>query len=525
MKGFRVWLRLRGMAVVSSTKVAIFIIRNPRLTLRLALVVVALVAALLLLIVAVVAIPAQLLAAATAPSEHALEDIPPTALAAYTNAEAFGCDGLPWQVIAGIGKVESNHGYGNIAANGDVTPRVFGPELDGSGVGGNITAFPAGRWAGRWGTSQRWLQGLGPMQFLAPTWSIVAVDGNSDGDTSPHNLFDAAAGTAAYLCNGGDINDYDDLEAAIYRYNRSKAYVAEVLHHATLYGSLQVTADAESLVSNPHITLSHNAQADLEAGIVDPRLVTMLAMISERYEIFVRNFRTGYPGPDGEITNHWFGRAADITAVSPLGETRQPISATNDPARELVGVLADMPVGYPFRPDEVRSPFAEFGGVDGHSAGPDYRAQITIGYNSEASSDIINDSEASKFGMSWPVTAPARITSPFGLRIHPIHGTRKMHTGVDLAAPHGAPIWAASDGAVIHVGWRGGYGNTVEIDHGSGITTLYAHLSSTNVEVGQQVVRGAMIGASGQTGTATGPHLHFEVRQNNTPTNPLPFLP
>ncbi|MEM1311019.1 MAG: peptidoglycan DD-metalloendopeptidase family protein, partial [Cyanobacteria bacterium P01_H01_bin.153] len=117
-----------------------------------------------------------------------------------------------------------------------------------------------------------------------------------------------------------------------------------------------------------------------------------------------------------------------------------------------------------------------------------------------------------------------RITSGFGYRRHPILGTSRLHAGVDFGAPSGTTIYAADSGRVIYAGWRGGYGNTVILDHGGGITTLYAHSSRLFVRVGQLVGQGQAIAAVGSTGLSTGPHLHFEVRQNGSPINPMGYL-
>ncbi|OPZ88138.1 MAG: Murein hydrolase activator EnvC precursor [bacterium ADurb.Bin429] len=114
-----------------------------------------------------------------------------------------------------------------------------------------------------------------------------------------------------------------------------------------------------------------------------------------------------------------------------------------------------------------------------------------------------------------------RVGSRFGMRYHPILKRKRMHTGVDIGAPSGTPIHAAGAGEVIYAGWRGGYGNTVMIDHGRGRVTLYAHMSSIGVRVGRVVSRGQTIGRVGSTGLSTGPHLHYELRINGTPVNPL----
>ena len=114
-----------------------------------------------------------------------------------------------------------------------------------------------------------------------------------------------------------------------------------------------------------------------------------------------------------------------------------------------------------------------------------------------------------------------RRSSGFGYRTHPISGKRKMHTGIDIAASSGTTIKAAGAGKVITASWISGYGNTVVIDHGGGISTLYGHCSRLFVSVGQSVSTGSKIAAVGSTGNSTGPHLHFEVRVNGKPVNPL----
>jgi len=119
---------------------------------------------------------------------------------------------------------------------------------------------------------------------------------------------------------------------------------------------------------------------------------------------------------------------------------------------------------------------------------------------------------------------PGAITSSFGMRVHPILGTERMHNGIDFSAATGTPIRAAADGVVVVAGDRGGYGNAVIIDHGNTLATLYAHQSRVAVTPGQSVKRGDIIGYAGATGLATGPHLHFEVRVNGNPVDPMAYL-
>ncbi|MEO0520166.1 MAG: peptidoglycan DD-metalloendopeptidase family protein [Cyanobacteria bacterium P01_A01_bin.116] len=116
------------------------------------------------------------------------------------------------------------------------------------------------------------------------------------------------------------------------------------------------------------------------------------------------------------------------------------------------------------------------------------------------------------------------ITSHFGSRFHPVLGYSRFHAGTDFGAAHGSPIRAAETGVVIMSGWYGGYGNTVILDHGGGLTTLYGHASRLHVSEGDTVKKGDTIAAIGTTGLSTGPHLHFEVRKGGEPINPMGFL-
>lgn len=121
----------------------------------------------------------------------------------------------------------------------------------------------------------------------------------------------------------------------------------------------------------------------------------------------------------------------------------------------------------------------------------------------------------------------ARISSPFGYRTHPVtHEVGKLHTGMDFAVPQGTSIHAADSGTVVLAQWYSGYGYCVIIDHGGGVWTLYGHIREGGIKVsqGQRVERGQKIAESGSTGRSTGPHLHFEVRINGKPVNPMPYL-
>jgi murein DD-endopeptidase MepM/ murein hydrolase activator NlpD len=141
--------------------------------------------------------------------------------------------------------------------------------------------------------------------------------------------------------------------------------------------------------------------------------------------------------------------------------------------------------------------------------------------------EIINMPEARTFLQNYPTLWPVNghISSGFGYRKNPMGGRgTEHHNGVDIPARTGTVIRAAGGGTVVFAGWQSGYGNTVIIDHGEGISTLYAHNSRNRVTIGQSVSRGEIIANVGSTGRSTGPHLHYEVRQNGTAINPAPFL-
>ncbi|MEO0758708.1 MAG: peptidoglycan DD-metalloendopeptidase family protein [Cyanobacteria bacterium J06648_16] len=157
-------------------------------------------------------------------------------------------------------------------------------------------------------------------------------------------------------------------------------------------------------------------------------------------------------------------------------------------------------------------------------------AEAQLAKDSESLGDLIRQKLAAARGVAGRGTGQmifptsGRVTSRFGTRTHPVLGYRRFHAGIDFGASYGTTVNAADSGRVIFSGWYGGYGNAVIIDHGGGITTLYGHNSRLMVREGQTVQRGQAIAAVGSTGLSTGPHLHFEVRRNGNPVDPLGFL-
>ena len=146
--------------------------------------------------------------------------------------------------------------------------------------------------------------------------------------------------------------------------------------------------------------------------------------------------------------------------------------------------------------------------------------------NKEILASILQGIDTKYIGgeLAWPVPGYTRISSNYGMRYHPILHINKLHTGVDIAAPAGSNFIAANDGIVTKAGFNTAYGNMVIIDHGGGISTLYAHGSEILVQVGQTVKRGEAVLKVGSTGYSTGPHAHFEVRINGVVTDPMPYI-
>jgi murein DD-endopeptidase MepM/ murein hydrolase activator NlpD len=133
--------------------------------------------------------------------------------------------------------------------------------------------------------------------------------------------------------------------------------------------------------------------------------------------------------------------------------------------------------------------------------------------------------ERARIPSIWPVEG-GESTDSFGVRGNPFGGgSAEFHSGQDIAAPHGTPVLAAADGTVLKADWQNGYGQTVVIDHGNGLTTRYGHLSKIEVAAGQEIKRGVELGQVGSTGRSTGPHLHYEIRIGDVAVSPQRYLP
>lgn len=320
-----------------------------------------------------------------APSALAVADIPAPLLGAYV-ASAATCPGLAWEVLAAVAKVESDHGRSGGArtdAVGDVAPPILGPVLDGTGA----TAAVADTDGGRLDGDAAWDRAVGALQFLPATWAAFGRDANGDGVADPHNAFDAIASAAGYLC--GRSGRVSDVASALRTYNHSDAYVAEVLAVAAGYGAGTVGASAVAVLANAAVTLSGSARADLESGVVDPRLVSVLAIAGRQHPLAVSVIRTGHSQcvgggsraerPTCAISNHWYGRGVDVAVVA-----GRPVTTANAAARALAEALLRLPAD--LRPDEVGVPWAALDPLPGVFTGADHQDHIHLGWSTKGES-------------------------------------------------------------------------------------------------------------------------------------------
>ena len=261
------------------------------------------------------------------PSATAHKEIPPELLPLY-RAAAATCEGLDWTVLAAIHNVETGFGTG--------------PAVSDAGA-------------------------QGPMQFMPSTFAAYGIDGDRDGVARIDEPVDAIFSAANLLCANG-AGDPERLRTAIWNYNHSDAYVDRVLEIAVSYG-----AWGDGVLRG--VTLSPSAREDLRAGRVDPRLIDLLGWLGQRYELYVSVFKTGHAKytRGGSISNHWYGRAADISAVD-----GRPVSGSNAAAYEFVADLLALP--HATGVTEIGHPFPILL-IEGGFSDSDHRDHIHVGYD------------------------------------------------------------------------------------------------------------------------------------------------
>jgi hypothetical protein len=250
---------------------------------------------------------------------EAAGDIPLPMLALYQQAVAARCPGLPWPVLAAVGKVETDHAR-------------------------NVAVSSAGA--------------RGPMQFMPGTWRAYGLDADGDGIADIDNPVDAVHSAAHYLCASGGGNPAT-LRNALWAYNHATWYVDLVLERAGRYAvaaaAPPASSDAQALAANPRVLLTPRARGDLLAGAVDPRVVALLSAISQRHTIAVSVFSSGHTkfvAGTRSISNHWCGQAADVWQVDGVRVARG-----NPAARAVAEWLAALPAEV--RPHEVGTPWPD----------------------------------------------------------------------------------------------------------------------------------------------------------------------
>lgn len=211
--------------------------------------------------------------------------------------------------------------------------------------------------------------------------------------------------------------------------------------------------------------------------------------------------------------------ANEVTALYGLRESRLDEAKTSAPSTNPVPAAPIVTQSDDISPQQVASTLDRFYALRREALS----GQVSRALESGLSSDFTGDwTELADAPSMWPVEG--RIGSSFGEREDPINGEGAFHAGVDIEAPYGTPVRASADGDVTGASMGSGYGRTVELNHGHNLFTVYGHLSAVAVVPGQHVTRGQVIGYVGQSGRATGPHLHYEVRVHNVPVNPYKYL-
>lgn len=316
-----------------------------------------------------------------APTQTAIDEIPPLYLVAYQKAAA-SCPRLPWTILAAIGWVETGHGtFGGASTDDDgtVKPPIVGIALDGTN-NTQAVRVPAG--GSPWHDDPVWDHAVGPMQFLTDTWARWGVDASGDGVADPHNPIDAIWTAARYLCGpDGTVTSIDD---ALFAYNRSIAYGVEVKAKAATYGLVTplavIPGDAAAVIAHPNLHLDPRARADVEAGLIDARVIAALTTAADHgFVLGVGVMKTGHhPFVRGtsRFSNHWYGRAVDIHSVN-----GSPVTAANTEAWYLAQLLLSLP--QPARPSELGHPWGTdpvLLGQAGSFSDADHTDHLHVGY-------------------------------------------------------------------------------------------------------------------------------------------------
>lgn len=318
------------------------------------------------------------------PSAEAIDDIPPAYLEIYRDAVAQRCPTLAWSVLAGIGKIESDHGRtggGSLQPDGRVSPPIIGIPLDGTSGTREIRDTDGGLFDG----DPVHDRAVGPMQFIPSTWVSSGLDASGDGLADPHIAMDAIHAAARHLCDVG-AGDPAQLRQAIWTYNNSWDYVDEVLIWASRYATITSVGPADpvlvaAVLTNPRLDIYEAGRLDIEAGRIDNRVLAVLLRASEHWTLSVSSLQTGHSKCAGggsyagcNVSNHLHGRAFDVHRVNGT-----PVTASNADAYAFTIWLSSL--DHDLTPHEIGSPWHELNGLPGHFHDAAHLGHIHVGYD------------------------------------------------------------------------------------------------------------------------------------------------
>lgn len=319
---------------------------------------------------------------------------------------------------------------------------------------------------------------------------VTAAEAELEAAELRQRQIDVAIGWAEY-----DLNTLEDAVANV----AVEAYLGQPKGDSVLLLQSEDLQEGTTKVAMLDIASTHSDDViDLVTGIREQQL----ALEEEQRQLIARTFAI-----EAEVR-------ADLAALDENLAAREELRA------EVASRVAD----WQGRVDEVEAQHDEL-----EQLIADIQAETAAREAAEAARKAIAAGEQPSLGnvstQGYIIPTAGGIGSGFGQRLHPILGYYRMHSGLDIGGAHGQPIWATTDGTVIVAGVQGGYGNTVVLDHGDGLSSLYAHQTRFNVRVGDEVKRGDVIGYVGSTGMSTGPHLHFEMRMFGSAIDPMQFMP
>ena len=290
----------------------------------------------------------------------------------------------------------------------------------------------------------------------------------------------------------------ETIQEAEIEYNEKVALLkerAKVMYQMTSYTDIQMFVESDNMLDFLNRQSYYSAMLEK-----DQELIEQVAALKEDLEI-KKKLQTE------NQTTYENLLAEKEEAISKLEADEDYLSSLSSGTKAMIDKLEEQEAAMEMESERIAELIRQNGG------------SVSTDSSSGSSVSLYNGGK-----MLWPSAASRYISSYFGMRLHPIYGYYRMHNGIDIAAAGGTNILAAESGRVIESTYNSGYGNYIVIYHGNGYSTLYAHASKRIAKVGDYVSRGQVIALVGTTGNSTGNHLHFEVRVDGNPVNPLNYL-